>query len=125
MKTAYPAIIHHEEDQYWAEFPDIPGCYSDGDSIADVISNASEALGLTLCDMMDDGNALPASSDIAAIHPDDGVVTLVVTDPFLYKKNTKAVKKTLSIPEWLNVEAEKRHLNFSSILQQALISALE
>jgi hypothetical protein len=43
----------------------------------------------------------------------------------MFKKNTRAVKKTLTIPEWLNTEAEKRHINFSSVLQQALIATIE
>ena len=42
MKTAYPAIIHNENDEYWVEFPDLEGCFSDGETLADAASNASE-----------------------------------------------------------------------------------
>ena len=46
MKTAYPAIIHPENGRYWVEFPDLDGCFSDGDTLAEAVSNAEEALGL-------------------------------------------------------------------------------
>lgn len=125
MKQAYPAIIHEEDGSCWVEFPDLEGCFSAGDTIAEAAYNASEALGLYLCAKLENGSELPKATIAADIQAEDGIVTLVATDPDKYRKNTRAVKKTLSIPEWLNAEAEKRHLNFSSILQQALINALE
>jgi len=125
MKTAYPAIVHAEEGQYWAEFPDLEGCFSQGDSLPDVISNASEALGGYLCSLMDRGLSVPAASDAKEIDAGDGYVTIVVTDPFSFKRSTKSIKKTLTIPEWLNEEAEKRHINFSSVLQKALLAMLQ
>lgn len=120
MKRTYPAIIHQEDGRYWAEFPDVAGCYTDGDTVEDVIENASEALGGMLCLMLDEGEALPASTEISDIKPSDGFATLILTDPLLYKKDTRAVKKTLTIPSWLNKESEKRNINFSQVLQDAL-----
>ena len=125
MKIAYPAIIHEEDGAFWVEFPDLEGCFSDGDSVAEAISNASDALGGYVCALMDSDLPVPDASDIKAIVAEDGFTTMVISDPLAYKKNTKSVKKTLSIPEWLNIEAEKRHINFSSVLQQALIATLE
>ncbi len=125
MKIAYPAIIHEEEGAFWVEFPDLEGCFSDGNSVADAISNASDALGGYVCSLMDSDLPVPDASDIKEIVAEDGFTTMVISDPLAYKKNTKSVKKTLSIPEWLNIEAEKRHINFSSVLQQALIARIE
>ena len=125
MKIAYPAIIHKEEGAFWVEFPDLEGCFSDGNSVADAISNASDALGGYVCSLMDSDLPVPDASDIKEIVAEDGFTTMVISDPLAYKKNTKSVKKTLSIPEWLNIEAEKRHINFSSVLQQALIARIE
>ncbi len=126
MKTAYPAIIHLEEDNgYWVEFPDLEGCFSDGETLADAASNASEALGMYLCSMMERNLDIPRPSDAHTISAGDGIVTIVATEPLAYRKSTKSVKKTLTIPEWLNNEAEKRHINFSSVLQQALIATIE
>ena len=125
MKAAYPAIIHQEDGGYWVEFPDLEGCFSDGDSLPDAISNASDALGGYLCYMMDRGLTAPVASDAKSIDAGNDLVTIVITDPLSYKRNTKAVKKTLTIPEWLNEEAEKRHINFSSVLQAALIAVIQ
>lgn len=125
MKIAYPAIIHEEEGSFWVEFPDLEGCFSDGDSLPDAVANASDALGGYICSLMDSDLPVPEASDMKTIDAGDGFATVVVSDPLMYKKNTRAVKKTLTIPEWLNTEAEKRHINFSSVLQQALIATIE
>ena len=118
MKTAYPAIIHPENGRYWVEFPDLDGCFSDGDTLAEAVSNAEEAL-------IERQQPIPAPSDIQAIQAEDGFTSIVVTEPLNYMKSTRSVKKTLTIPEWLNAAAEKRHINFSSVLQQALVAAIE
>lgn len=125
MKTAFPAIVHEEDGSFWVEFPDLEGCFSEGGTMADAISNASDALGGYLCSVMDRGIDIPVSSDVKEIDPEGGFVTIIVTDPLSYKRSTKSVKKTLTIPEWLNDEAEKRHVNFSSVLQKALISMIQ
>ena len=124
MKVAYPAIVHQEDGQYWIEFPDVPGCFTDGNTLVEALDNASEALGGMLCSLLDDGTALPQASDAAALHPEDGFISVITTDPLRYKKDTRAVKKTLTLPAWLNEEAEKRHINFSSVLQKALLDLL-
>ncbi len=110
MKTAYPAIMHEEDGRCWVEFPDLEGCFSDGDTIAEAAVNAEEALGAYLCSLMERDIVIPAPSDIRSVSSDDGFTTLVATEPLMYHRSTKAVKKTLTIPEWLNDEAEKRHL---------------
>ena len=125
MKTAYPAIVHEEDDSFWVEFPDLEGCFSEGGTMADAISNASDALGGYLCSLMDRDIDIPVASDVKEIDPEGGFVTIIVTDPLSYKRSTKAIKKTLTIPEWLNEEAEKRHVNFSSVLQKALIAMIQ
>lgn len=126
MYKAYPAIFHAEEGGYWVEFPDLPGCATEGDSVAMAVAEASSALGGYLCSLMERGLELPAPSDLHAFSADgDDFVSIIAADPCAFQKRTKAVKKTLTIPEWLNDEAEKRHINFSSVLQQALINQLQ
>ncbi len=125
MKTVYPAIIHEDDGAYWVEFPDLEGCFSDGETVANAIFNAEEALGAYLCSLAERGISIPDPSSVEAINPDDGLPTLIAADPMKYIRSTKAIKKTLTIPEWLNKEAEKRHVNFSAILQQALLAYIE
>lgn len=126
MYKVYPAVFHAEDGGYWVEFPDLPGCVTEGSSVTEAVVEASAALGGYLCSLMERGLELPVPSDIHAIDAKGSDFTsIVAADPSTFEKRTKAVKKTLTIPEWLNDEAEKRHLNFSSVLQQALISQLQ
>ncbi len=119
MFKVYPAIFH-EEDGYWVEFPDLSGCVTEGDTIEEAMAMAQEALGLWLVSQMEMGNELPAPSAITDIHADDGVVTYVSTDVDAYRRDTRAVKKMLSIPAWLAKEAETRSISLSKVLQDAL-----
>lgn len=126
MVKAYPAVFHFESNGYWVEFPDLPGCSSEGDSVAEAVAEASAALGAHLCSLMDRGQPVPEPSEVyahQAAAPD--FVSVVAADPVAFQTRTRAVKKTLTIPEWLNDAAEKQHINFSSVLQQALIAQLQ
>lgn len=126
MIQAYPAIFHFEDGSYWAEFPDLEGCFAQGDSVAHVVTEASGALGAYLASVLERDVSFPAPSDICSIHAEgNDFASIVTADPLAFQKRTRAVKKTLTIPEWLNDAAEARHINFSSVLQQALISQLQ
>lgn len=126
MVKAYPAIFHDEENGYWVEFPDLPGCLSEGEDAAQALSQASCALGGYLCSLLDRDMELPRPGRIQSLHAEgDDFVSMVAADPLAFKQRTKAVKKTLTIPQWLNDEAEKRHINFSSVLQQALLAQIQ
>lgn len=128
----YPAVFHKaepDETGYWIEFPDLPGCLSEGDTIEESYEMAKEALGLYLDT---DGDLYPRDfnqpSDIELIKnkfPNE-IIMLIEYDSLKYaqKYKTKAIKKTLTIPEWLNDEAMKRGLNFSQALQEILMSKL-
>ena len=124
MKYAYPAIVKQEDDGlYSVEFPDLDGCATSGSSLPDAIEMAEDALCLMLYDMEEEGEAIPAPSDLKAVQSStDEIVSLVYCDTIAYRKlyNNKAVKKTLTIPAWLNTLAERADLNFSSVLQDAL-----
>lgn len=123
MLFVYPAIFHKEEDAYWVEFPDLEGCHTYGSSIEDTMQSAQESLSAYLLTLMEQGKSLAAPSDISSYHPSDGFTSLVSCDINQYKV-TKAVKKTLTIPAWLNDRAVSMGLNFSKILQEALIAEI-
>lgn len=121
MLKAYPALFHSEDGGYWVEFPDLDGCFSQGDSIADASANAADALGGYLFSLMQRNIEIPAASDINSLSvaaPD--FTSIVTVDTNAYMKRTRAVKKTLTIPAWLNEAAEAQHINFSSVLQEAI-----
>lgn len=122
MLKIYPAIFHKEES-YWVEFPDLDGCVTDGDSLEEAMENAQESMGLYLAALLEEGQSLPDASDIREIKSED-VVSYVSVDVNKYRRSTRAVKKTLSIPEWLAIEAEKKNLSLSKVLQDGLKAQL-
>lgn len=127
MKCVYPAIIAPEDGMYNVTFPDLPDCYTCGDDLADAVYMAEDVLACYLELEEREGRAVPqASAAVTLKAPSDSVVTLVFADTEAYRKklSTRSVKKTLSIPQWLNEAAESRGVNFSQILQEALKTEL-
>lgn len=128
-KYAYPAIFTPEEDgTYSIDFPDLEGCYTCGDSIEDGLEMAEDALALVLYGYEKDGREIPAPSAPSSLTlSGNEFVNYVACDTMAYRKmyNNKAVKKTLTIPEWLNEAASSMGLNFSQVLQEALLQKMQ
>lgn len=124
MLFVYPAIFHKEDGAYWVEFTDLEGCQSFGDDVSETVANAQEALAAYVLTLLEDGAQLAKPSDIGTVPaPADGFVSLVSCDVAPYK-GTRAVKKTLTIPAWLNDRATAMGLNFSQVLQEALLKRI-
>lgn len=127
-KYVYPAIFTKEDNgMYSVQFPDIAGCYTDGESLADALEMAQDALCLMMYSREEEGKNVPISSDIKTIAVNaNEFVSLVSCDTLEYRKkyNNSAVKKTLTIPAWLNTIAENEGVNFSQVLQDALKTQL-
>lgn len=125
MKLTYPALFHNESGSYWVEFPDLPGCSTFGDTAEETLKMAQEALEGYALTLLENGEKLPKASDISEIKADaNSFTSFVQTDLSAYLNNSKAVKKTLTIPEWLNNQAVASGINFSKVLQDALIKQL-
>ena len=120
MKTkyTYPAIFEKEENGYFVNFPDIQPCYTEGATLEEAVIMAKDVLESRIEVALEQGEKLPVPSDIDTLKGDK--IMLVVADVENIKSQTRFVKKTLSIPHWLNVAAEKEHINFSGVLQEAL-----
>ena len=126
-KLFYPALFHKsEEGGFWISFPDFPECFTEGDDMKQAYEMTVEALGLALVNRKEEKEEIPDPSDLDKIQNEDGTIVIVEFDMLEYqrKHNSKAVKKTLSIPEWLNEEAVSTGVNFSQVLQEALMSKL-
>ncbi len=124
MMFVYPAIFHQEDSSYWVEFPDLPGCQSFGDTLPETMAEAQEALAAYVLTLLEQGKPLAQPSEMASIIPEDGFTSLVACTIDQYKE-TKAVKKTLTIPSWLNDRATAMGVNFSQVLQEALITKIQ
>lgn len=119
----YPSIFSFDNDGISVEFPDLEGCFTCGDTTQEAITNAKEAMGLHLFGMEEDNETIPTPTDIKDIKLEDNqsIVLIEVYMPIIREAiNNQSVKKTLTIPRWLNNLAEKNNINFSQLLQSAL-----
>jgi len=125
MKLTYPAFFYKDDadGSYAVVVPDLPGCVSGGDTLADAIIMATDAASGWVLDELEDGKAIPFASMFEDVRPDPGgFVNMLVLDMDSYaeKYGSKAVRKNLTIPAWLNTFAESNHINFSQVLQESL-----
>jgi predicted RNase H-like HicB family nuclease len=124
MKYTYTAVFTPEENgAYSVLFPDLPGCCTSGDDMADAVYMAQDVLNLTLYDLEQDKKPIPKANmpkDIAVAG--EQFISVIAVDTETYRRfyENKSVKKTLTIPMWLNERAELANINFSGILQEAL-----
>ena len=123
MKYTYTAVFTPEEGGFNVNFPDIPGCYTCGDDVADALHMAQDVLNMALCDLEADKKPIPPASKQRDIQvTDEQFMSVVSADTEAYRQfcTERAIKKTLTIPGWLNERAEHANINFSSVLQEAL-----
>ena len=112
-KLFYPAIFTKEENSFWVRFPDLDGCFSEGETLEEAYEAAQEALGLYLQNENGFSCPVPCSAESLTTAKNETIV-LVEFDPVAYLKRngSKSVKKTLTIPEWLNILAEEKEHQF-------------
>ena len=126
MKYVYPAIFTPiENGKFDVKIPDLPGCRTCGSSLADAILMAEDAVAMWLWDAERKKEDVPLAKEAPAVQPPQFISYIVAdTDEYRKKHDNRAVKKTLSIPSWLNEEAEQAGINFSQTLQTALKARL-
>jgi predicted RNase H-like HicB family nuclease len=125
-KLFYPAIFHREEKGFWVTFPDFPECFTEGDNMEMAYEMSVDALGLAITSRKEEEQIIPKATQVDKLNVEEGVAVVIEFDILEYyrKHNSKAVKKTLSIPEWMNEEAIAMGINFSQVLQEALMLKL-
>ena len=124
-KRVYPIVLIDEGTGFYVEIPDFD-IATQGTDLADAISMARDAIGLMGIDMIDDGKELPVPNSVDDKIRTGDICTLVDVDFVEYRRrvDNKAVKKNCTIPYWLSVEAERAGLNYSKILQEAIVKTL-
>ena len=129
MKYAFAAVFTPEANgAFSVRFPDLPGCYTCGDNMPDTVAMAQDALCLWLYDFEQDNKTVPTASNPKDIAIEgEEFTTIIVVDTEKYRRfyENKSVKKTLTIPMWLNLQAEDANINFSQLLQRALKEELK
>lgn len=134
MKNVYPVLFTKTNTIILVEVPDLE-ILTEGKDMADAIEMARDAIELKCVSMEDDGMEIPAPSEIDSLDTSKGtfaedgetVISLVDIDSGEYRKkiDTKAVRKNVTIPSWLNYEAEHAGINVSRVLQEALMKVLD
>ena len=120
----YPAIFTQEDNSYWVQFIDLEGCFSDGETLAEAMENSKEAMGLFLEDLSEYPKC---TTDFSNIKLEKNQIISFVSinmEEHRRKYENKSVKNTLSIPAWLNNLAMEQNINFSKVLQKALMNEL-
>ncbi len=127
MKLYYPAIFLKEVDgRYSVSFPDVPEALTCGENFENAIEMAKECLGLCLEGRKEDNEQIPKAHFENIETKENEVVVGIEFDSIEFNKkyNNKAVRKNVTIPAWLNDMAEKNNINFSQVLQNALMNVL-
>lgn len=126
MKDTYtfPCIIKFDQEDgiYYVRFPDIEEAFTDGDSLREAIYNAQEVLGLVVYEREKMGREIPnATESMIKTEDNESLSYISVWMPLVRDRiEEKSVKKTLTIPKWLNDVAEENNVNFSQLLQVAI-----
>ena len=127
MKAAYPIILSKGKDHIIVFIPDF-NISTQGDNYADAIEMARDAIGLMGIDMEDDKEEIPLPSELSCVNKEseDDIVTLVDVDFAEYRRRNdmKTVRRNVTLPSWLDFEAEKSGINVSAVLQRALKAEL-
>ena len=122
-KYLYTAVLEPEDGLYNVTFPDLEDCYTCGDNLLDALKMAEDVLESYLAWHEDHGQEIHAATEPREVTVPNGCTsTLIVADTDHYRRllSNKSVKKTLSIPEWMDEKARAKGLNFSRVLQDAL-----
>lgn len=128
MKLIYPAVFKPFSDQsggYVVEFPDLPGCVTEGKDLEQAMEMGIDAASGWILGELEEGERIPLASDYSEIVVENGCMInmlLLDMDSYEEKYGEKSVRKNLTIPAWLNTFAEKNNINFSKVLQDALLS---
>lgn len=121
MRYVYPVVLIEEEDGYYVRVPDFDASTQSKD-LVEAIEMARDLIGIMAIDFEEDKKEIPKPNSVKFEKEKDSIITLVDVDFLEYRKkyNNKMIRKNLTIPYWLNVEAEKAGINFSQVLQVAL-----
>ena len=128
LKLIYPAVFKPFSDQsggYVVEFPDLPGCVTEGKDLEQAMEMGIDAASGWILGELEEGERIPPASDYSEIVVENGCMInmlLLDMDSYEEKYGEKSVRKNLTIPAWLNTFAEKNNINFSKVLQDALLS---
>lgn len=114
----YPAVFHANADgSYTITYPDLPGCITEGKSLDNALDMAQDALTQWLSYLTDAKEPVPAASPLQAVRPEEGEFVNLIRATV---RDNRAVKRTVSIPKWMDDKVSEAGLSLSRVLQDAL-----
>ncbi len=125
---SYIGILEYADDGISVYFPDLPGCFTCADTTEEAVRNAKEALGLHIWGLEQDGEPIPEPSSIENIERSENALPFLVEIfmPTVRERiNNRSVSRTITLPAWLNAAALEKNINFSKLLQEALLKVLQ
>lgn len=129
MKYVYPAVFAPDDnDTFCIRFPDVGFGATMGENLLEGMEMAQDFLGNAIVMLENEKREIPPPSDIKELSLVDGeFATLITVDTMEHRRkfDNTIIKKTLTMPSWLNVAAEAANINFSQTLQRALKEELQ
>ena len=127
MKYAYTAVFTEKNKKVYARVPDLDGCITTGKDLIDAIEQMADAMAAWLCTAEDENLPIPATTPQSKIaHNSGDMLSIIKADTLAYRAatDTRAVRKNVSLPRWLSLLADRKHINCSQVLQEALLARL-
>lgn len=123
MKYVYPALFVVEEDGIIVTFPDLDDTFTDGATMQEAFENAEDVLNLMLWNREEEKEEIPLPSQPEQITvPQGATLAMIKADTLAYRKihDTKTIRRSITIPSWLDTLARERNINFSQLMQNAI-----
>ena len=123
MKYVYPALFTTEDDSIIVTFPDLDDTFTDGATMQEAFENAEDVLNLMLWNREEEKEEIPAPSQLEQITvPQGATLAMIKADTLAYRKihDTKTIRRSITIPSWLDTLARERNINFSQLMQNAI-----
>ena len=123
MKYVYPALFVVEDDGIIVTFPDLDDTFTDGATMQEAFENAEDVLNLMLWNREEEKKEIPLPSPLEQITvPQGATLAMIKADTLAYRKmhDTKTIRRSITIPSWLDTLARERNINFSQLMQNAI-----
>ena len=123
MKYVYPALFVVEDDGIIVTFPDLDDTFTDGATMQEAFENAEDVLNLMLWNHEEEKEEIPPPSLPEQITvPQGATLAMIKADTLAYRKihDTKTIRRSITIPSWLDTLARERNINFSQLMQNAI-----
>ena len=123
MKYVYPALFTTEGDDIIVTFPDLDDTFTDGTTMQEAFENAEDVLNLMLWNREDEKDVIPPPSPPEQITvPQGATLAMIKADTLAYRKrhDKKTIRRSITLPSWLDTLARERNINFSQLMQNAI-----